>query len=224
MSLTRNDQRAVVSHYSIGRDSVQLPVTTLPQPDQTTCGPTCLHAIYRDWGDDESLPTVIGRLPTLEHGGTLAVFLGCDALRKHYRVTILTYNLLFDPTWFASRSIDLAEKLRRQQATKTDYQLQYATEGYLEFLDHGGRLRFSNLAQHLIPGILRRKLPILTGLSSTYLYCSAREYRPADVRDDVRGLPARHFVVIAAYDSSRRQVMVVDPYQPTRTVPLTSTG
>ena len=23
-----------------------LPVTTLPQPDETTCGPTCLHAIY----------------------------------------------------------------------------------------------------------------------------------------------------------------------------------
>jgi hypothetical protein len=194
---------------------MQLPVTTLPQPDETTCGPTCLHAIYRYWGDDESLPTVVGRLRRMEHGGTLAVFLGCDALRKRYRATIFTYNLLvFDPTWFASRAVDLSQKLMRQRKIKTDYRLQYATEGYLEFLRRGGRLRFSNLSQNLIRGILRRKMPILTGLSSTYLYCSAREYGPDDTPDDVRGLPAGHFVVIAGYDSARRRVMVVDPYQP----------
>jgi hypothetical protein len=194
---------------------MELPVTTLPQPDETTCGPTCLHAIYRYWGDDESLPTVIGRLQRMEHGGTLAVFLGCDALRKRYRATIFTYNLLvFDPTWFASRAVDLSQKLTRQREIKTDYRLQYATEGYLEFLHRGGRLRFSNLSQNLIRGILRRKMPILTGLSSTYLYCSAREYGPDDTPDDVRGLPAGHFVVIAGYDSARRRVMVVDPYQP----------
>jgi len=48
---------------------MQLSVTTLPRPDETTCGPTRLHAIYRDWGDDESLPMVIGRLRSMEHGG-----------------------------------------------------------------------------------------------------------------------------------------------------------
>ena len=31
--------------------SVRLPVRTLPQPDETTCGPTCLHAVYRYWGE-----------------------------------------------------------------------------------------------------------------------------------------------------------------------------
>ncbi len=193
---------------------MQLSVTTLPQPDETTCGPTCLHAIYRYWGDNEPLAEVVGRLRPMEHGGTLAVFLGCDALRKYYCATIFTYNLLvFDPTWFAP-NVDLSERLIRQREHKTDPRLQYATEGYLEFLELGGRLRFTNLSQHLIRGILRRKMPILTGLSSTYLYCSAREYGPDDISDDVRGLPAGHFVVIAGYDVARRQVMVVDPYRP----------
>jgi hypothetical protein len=121
---------------------------------------------------------------------------------------------VFDPTWFTSRGVDISEKLLRQRELKTDYRLQYATEGYLEFLHYGGRLRFSNLSQNLIRGILRRKMPILTGLSSTYLYCSAREYGPDDIPDDVRGRPAGHFVVIAGYDTERRRVMVVDPYQP----------
>lgn len=193
---------------------MQLPITTLAQPDETTCGPTCLHAIYRYWGDEEPLPALIRRLRRMEHGGTLAVFLGCDALRKRYCATIFTYNLMvFDPTWFAP-DIDLSERLMRQREHKSDPRLQNATDGYLEFLELGGRLRFSNLSQHLIRGILRRKIPILTGLSATYLYCSAREHGPHDTPDDIRGLPAGHFVIISGYDRARRRVRVVDPHQP----------
>src|SRR2546426_2508403 len=81
--------------------ALRLPVQTLPQPDETTCGPTCLHAVYRYWGDTEPLDTIIARMYRLERGGTFAVFLGCDALRKGYCATIYTYNVtVFDPTWF----------------------------------------------------------------------------------------------------------------------------
>src|SRR5215213_5938346 len=80
----------------------RLPVQTLAQPDETTCGPTCLHAVYRYWGDQEPLERLIARAHRLEHGGTFAVFLGCDALRRGYRAAIYTYNVtVFDPTWFA---------------------------------------------------------------------------------------------------------------------------
>ena len=43
-------------------DALRLPVQTLPQPDETTCGPTCLHAVYRYWGDQEPLDTIIARM------------------------------------------------------------------------------------------------------------------------------------------------------------------
>src|SRR5438046_3379395 len=131
--------------------ALHLPVRTLPQPDETTCGPTCLHAIYAYWGDDGPLAGVVSRMWRLQHGGTFAVFLGCDALRKGYRATIYTYNLtVFDPTWFNRRGVNIAERLLRQRDVKVDYRLQYATEGYLEFLNLGGRLRFADLSQHLI--------------------------------------------------------------------------
>lgn len=183
------------------------------QPDETTCGPTCLHAIYSYWGDDPPLEDVIARTGRLEHGGTLAVFLACDALRKGYRATIFTYNLnVFDPTWFTVPGIDIAERLHRQQAVKMDYRLQHATTGYLEFLQLGGRLRLFDLSARLIHSILRRRLPIITGASSTYLYRVAREYGQDDLPDDVRGTPAGHFIVIAGYDRARRQVLILDPY------------
>jgi hypothetical protein len=194
--------------------TVRLPVTILPQPDETTCGPTCLHSVYRYWNDEEKLEDVISRTGRLELGGTFAVFLACDALRKGYRATIYTYNLnVFDPTWFVRSGVDIYERLQQQREFKPDYRLQQATKGYLEFLRLGGRLRLKDLSRGLIHGMLRRKQPILTGLSSTYLYRVPREYGPNDKPDDVRGLPAGHFVVVAGYDLERGKVLVMDPYQ-----------
>jgi hypothetical protein len=196
----------------------RLPVKILPQPDETTCGPTCLHAIYRYWGEDEPLTTVIGRAQRFEGGGTVAVFLACDALRKGYAATIYTYNLMvFDPTWFRRPRVDIAERLARQRELKNDVRmgrLDTVTDGYIEFLKLGGRLRLFDLSRHVIRSLLRHKLPILTGLSSTYLYRTSREFGPEDTPDDVRGFPAGHFIVLAGYDWDRHRVLVADPYGP----------
>ncbi|MHB0983775.1 MAG: cysteine peptidase family C39 domain-containing protein [Thiobacillus sp.] len=190
----------------------RLPLQMLPQPDETTCGPTCLQAVYRYWGEDARLEEIIARTHRMTHGGTFAIFLACDALRHGYQTTLYTYNLtVFDPTWFAP-GVDIAERLQRQREVKPDARLQHVTEGYLEFLRLGGRLRLADLSRPLIRGLLRRNLPIITGLSSTYLYRAAREYGPDDVPDDIRGLPAGHFVVIAGYDRKKRSVLVADPY------------
>jgi hypothetical protein len=193
---------------------LRLPVDMLAQPDEVTCGPTCLHAIYRYWGSEESLSEVIERTQRLEHGGTLAVFLANDALRRGYRATLYTYNLTtFDPTWFR-RGVDIAERLRRQAEFKSDPRLRHDTAGYLEFLRLGGRLRLADPTRALVRGLLRRRLPLLAGLSSTFLYRTPREYGPADGPDDLRGEPSGHFVVLCGYDRKERKVQVADPYEP----------
>ena len=193
---------------------VHLPVSMLPQPDEVSCGPTCLQAVYKYWGDSEPTSDVIARLSVPRQRGTFAVFLACDALRKGYRATIYTYNLtVFDPSWFA-RGMDIAERLQRQREVKRDLRLSRVTAGYLEFLKLGGRLRFVDLARPLIRGLLRRRLPLITGLCSTYLYRARREYGRKDTPDDIRGLPSGHFVVMAGYDRTRRTVLIADPYGP----------
>jgi hypothetical protein len=165
--------------------------------------------MYSYWGKTEPLQGVIERTRTLESGvGTFAVFLGCDALVNGFGATIYTYNLtVFDPTWFAA-GVDITERLQKQWHLKPDSRPRHATQGYLEFLRLGGRLRLTDLSQPLIHGLLRRQLPILTGLSSTFLYRAPREYGPGDTPDDLRGFPAGHFVVIADYDREQRQVLV----------------
>lgn len=193
---------------------LRLPLDMLAQPDEVTCGPTCLQAIYDYWDGEDTLEEVIARTRRLDHGGTLAVFLGCDALRRGYHATLYTFNLnLFDPTWFR-RGVDLAERLRQQAAVKSDPRLAHATAGYLDFLDLGGRVRLTDPTRTLVRGLLRRRLPILAGLSSTFLYRTPREYGPEDTPDDLRGEPAGHFVVLCGYDRRERKVQVADPYEP----------
>jgi hypothetical protein len=60
---------------------------------------------------------------------------------------------------------------------------------------------------------LRRGVPVLTGLSSTYLYRQAREHGGDDAADDVRGEPQGHFVVLCGYRPKTQSVMVADPFR-----------
>ena len=193
----------------------QLPFTIHPQPTETTCGPTCLHAIYNYYNDIYPLDKLINEIPSLEDGGTLDVLLACHALRRGYKTTIYTYNLqMFDPTWFKDGiEVDLIGKLRKQLLCKSDHRLRVSTEGYIEYIRLGGELRYRDLSPALIRKYLNRGVPILTGLSATYLHGSARE----DIRgefDDICGSPSGHFVVLYGYKKEEKIVYVAEPFHP----------
>ncbi|MCA9132559.1 MAG: hypothetical protein KDA45_05380 [Planctomycetales bacterium] len=196
------------------------------QPDDTTCGPTCLQAVYSYFGDEIPLSQVIAEVPALAAGGTLAVLLGEHALRRGYQATIYTYNLdVFDPSWFSERergpSSDrtasrdfLLERLATQRKHKSLLKLQTESAAYTEFLQLGGTICMQELNGQLIRRFLKRSVPILTGLSSTYLYFTRREIPDNCQPDDVRGYPCGHFVVLCGYDQTARTVSVADPYLP----------
>ncbi|MBS0263321.1 MAG: C39 family peptidase [Planctomycetes bacterium] len=190
----------------------KLRVEMLPQPDDCTCGPTCLHALYRYYGDDLPLEQVIAEVPMLDSGGTLDVLLANHALSRGYSAKIFTYNVqMFDPSWFDGREIDLAHRLKLQLDHDDSHRLRVATEAYLSFLERGGQLRYEELTASLIRKYLIREIPILTGLSATYLYRTMREFGTDGKPDDIRGKPAGHFVLLCGYDKETREVLVADP-------------
>ena len=190
----------------------RLSLDILPQPNDITCGPTCLQAVYRYFEQDLPLDQVINEVPMLSEGGTLGVWLACHALKRGFRVTIYSYKLqLFDPTWFALTPAAISERLKAQLSVKDDPKLHLATSAYLEFFKLGGVLRMTDLTPSLIRRYLKRQRPIISGLSATYLYQCAREFGPNCDYDDVRGLPSGHFVVLCGYDQKTREVLVADP-------------
>ena len=99
---------------------------------------------------------------------------------------------------------------------KTSQRIRTATQAYLEFLQLGGEICFEDLTSNLIRGLLKREIPILTGLSATFLYRTAREIDVEDntVYDDIKGEPAGHFVVLCGYNAEDRMALVADPLLP----------
>lgn len=196
--------------------AVELGVEIAAQPDEQTCGPTAFQAVYQYHGDTVPVEQVVRETTFLPRGGTLAVYLGLHALHRGYQATIHTCNVnMFDPTWFTDGGIDssaLCSKLRQQYAIKGGGKRRRATDAYCDFLMRGGELRMQDITLELLGGYLRRGMPILAGLSATWLYRAARE-REEDCRaDDLAGEPLGHFVVLHGVDEAARQISVADPY------------
>lgn len=192
-----------------------IPIKIMTQPDDVTCGPTSLHAVYNYFGDTITLKEVISEISYLEEGGTLAVMLGIHSLKRNYEAVLYTYNLtVFDPAWFTNK-VDLKSKLIEQKKQKKKKKLHRASDAYIEFLSLGGEIKFRNLTPSLLKKFFDKKLPILTGLSATYLYNCSREawIDNRAVYDDIRGYPTGHFVVLSGYDEKTHNVIVADPYR-----------
>jgi hypothetical protein len=184
----------------------------LPQPDDSTCGPTCLHAVYRYFRDGLPLAQVIDEVQQLETGGTLAALLGVHALRRGYKARIYTFDLTtFDPTWIPLEPEAVIQKLTLQMVVKTDAKHRAVSRAYTEFLRLGGSLRTEDLTRSLVRRYLNRDVPIIAGLSSTYLYRSMRDIPETNTDDDIRGEPGGHFVVLHGYNPEARTVLVADP-------------
>jgi hypothetical protein len=193
-------------------ERLYMDVDVLGQPDDSTCGPTALHSIYHYYGDEINLDQVIKEVHTFEDGGTLAVWLGCHALLRGYDALLYSCNLqLLDPTWFASEDVNLVEKLQKQLQYKHDSKLVRSSQAFIDFLHYGGTVKLEDLTRDLLRRHLGQGFPILTGLSSTFLYRSAREVPPAQYYDDVSGLPAGHFVILCGYNRKTKSILIADP-------------
>lgn len=196
----------------------QISLTIQAQPDDVTCGPSCLYSLYRYYGDTSiTLRQVIDQIERLHHGGTLIEVLACHALRRGFEATLYSYHVdLLDPTWFADDGgphdpQQVRDLLSQQLAAKRgDARSRLATRAMQEFLSLGGDLRMDDLTPSFIARHLAAGTPILAGLSSTYLYRQSRETddnRP----DDIRGEPQGHFVMLVGYWGKKREVMIADP-------------
>jgi len=168
--------------------------------------------VYRYYGDDITLNDVVREVVPLSTGGTLGVHLGNHARSRGYRATIFSCNLqLFDPTWFREGE-DLEMQLRAQaRYKKEDTKLHEATEAHLRFIEAGGTVFFGEITPDRLHGYLGHGVPVLTGLSATYLYGTQREHQ--DAPDSVRGHPVGHFVVLCGADPAHGRVLVADPLE-----------
>ncbi|OWV14801.1 hypothetical protein SAMN05720766_1268 [Fibrobacter sp. UWH9] len=189
-------------------------IRILPQPNDVTCGPTSLHAVYAHLGLNVPLHQLISEIESLEEGGTLGVFLGIDALKRGFNATIYSYNLkIFDPSWSDLKMPELRERLCALHKAKHAPKLKKAIEAYIRFIDLGGTIATADLRASMFEKFFKKGTPVLCGLSATYLYRCKREYTDENdrsVSDDIKGDPCGHFVVLYGLDE-KKNFLVADP-------------
>ena len=203
-------------HSRRGRVAHDLPLQRFLQPDDVTCGPTCLLKVYDFYGIETDLGSVVGEIARNDDGGTLAVYLAIAAVRRGFRSRIYSYDLrIFDPTWKGLDVPTLTRKLRARLPYLRQPKARRAAEAYLEYLRLGGTIGFRELTPRLLREILDRDHPILAGLSATYLYQMPRERHHPETHllldDDVAGDPVGHFIVVSGYERWGRRFVVRDP-------------
>ena len=188
------------------------------QPDDESCGPTALHSVYRYYGVESDLPELIRTITRSISGGTLAAHLGQHAILKNFDAIIYVNNInVFDPSWFDSEPSNafLINKLELQLEHKFDPGLKQESDAYINFLKCGGKIKFETITPSLLKEYFARNIPIISGLSATYLYNSPRVIfndHEGD-HDDILGTPCGHFVILCGYDDAHRHVVVADPHE-----------
>lgn len=183
-----------------------------PQPTETTCGPTCLHSIFKYHGEKRSHQKLIDEITYTETGGTLGVNLGINAIKRGFQVDIYSHNLnVFDPTWFKLSKEDMIKKLNAQIQCKAGSRVSDASRHYVEFLKKGGAIKYSELTAEFLYETLQTCGPVICGLSATYLYMSERERNDTCEFDDINGFPQGHFVILSGMSGDLSTVEVSDP-------------
>jgi hypothetical protein len=198
------------------RISYELPVPGFQQPDDVTCGPTCLRKIYHFYGYDLPHGELLGEIDRNEDGGTLAVHLAISALKRGFGARIYSYDLrIFDPSWASLEADLLRDKIEERLAYLKEAKAARCARAFIRFLKMGGEMAFDELTPALLKAILNRNHPILAGLSATHLYKMPRErHHPVThelLDDDIAGEPIGHFVVVSGYQHWGRQFSVRDP-------------
>jgi hypothetical protein len=200
---------------------MDLPVDVEQQPDDESCGITCLQAIFRYYHHEVQLDQLRQEVEHWQSGGTVSVNLARNAIDHGFDATVYSYNIqIFDPTWRHLPVEALADKLKQRQRRIRSKKQKKVIGFYLDFLRKGGTIKFDDLDEELFNRLFLARTPIIVGLSATYLYQSMRETPNCD-DDDIIGNPVGHFVVVAGWDADSRTVLVQDPLQRN---PISKTG
>ena len=183
-----------------------------PQPDKRTCGLSCLQSVYGYFDKRIDVCVLARAVPLIGGGGTWAVSLAVDALRRGFDVTLCVLS----PTSAAKAACrDPAERrpvFASSAVPAIDLHAQYT-----RFFELGGRLIYESFSWSNAARLLERNGPLILGVRVPDLYRSPG-------RSDALAFCSRngswrhaHFIVLSAFNSECGTAEIWDPCPNDRT-------
>jgi predicted double-glycine peptidase len=178
------------------------------------CGPFALAQVLQYYGEIITAEELIQGTKMVQGIGTYESNLALTAKKLGYKTKITTQNLyLFDPTWQELSQNELIVKLQEQEKELKDKDLTQSAQGFIEYLQAGGKLGSETIDRDLLVDKLGRG-PLVVGLNMTYLY---QEKRPLDKEAKRYG----HFVTVSGYDGENDTFTLIDPWH---SIPFSKDG
>ncbi len=193
-----------------------LPVPRFRQPDDVSCGPTCLAQVMASFGEEVEIPDLMARIRRNPDGGTQAVHIADLAMELGYRVRLYPFGVrVFDPSWWDLLDSEIIMRLGQRasalEAAEADPAEVETVLAWRDVLRRGAHVAFKEPSPALIAGILARGRPVIVGLNATWLYRAMRERPDDNESDDLLGWPVGHFVTVSGYTGGGLHLHVRDP-------------
>jgi hypothetical protein len=164
------------------------------------CGPTSLQQILRYYGIDNGMEEILRSVKMFSFG-TPTVYLAMGAKKMGLDVKIVTLDVDYvDPSWKGITGDVIAGKLReRLKLVNLDENIRLRTEGLAEALESGVELEIEAPSKEILINNIKKGVPPIITVSYNILHGRMRK-TSAGNRDDVKGFPDGHFVVVNGYD------------------------
>jgi peptidase C39-like protein len=184
-----------------------LPIRSEIQPDDTSCGISCLKMLLAFHGISLSFDEMREIIPPLPDIGLYDSHVGKAALDLGFSVTIYSYNYtIFHPLWNHLTRKDLIRHLSTKNKSSMTPLQEFATKSYIEFMEAGGEVLFYPLSKELLLAFFEKGLPVMVALDMCFLYDSMVYY------ENTTEPRATHFVVLHGYNPENNTFRISDPW------------
>lgn len=174
-----------------------------------SCGPSSIKQVLYYYGIEKSLKEIMKGMRLFDKGGTSADgSIGDYLLKQGFKVKIYTFDTrFFDPSWFKLGKKELLKKFRKCATVFRGFK-KYTYQGFIDFLNDGGKIEFKPVSLDIIKKHLKSGRPLLAGVDDSLLY-GVKRSRKTFYDDDIKGKSWEHEVVLAGYKEDK--LFVVDP-------------
>lgn len=196
------------------------------------CLSECLKSVFSYWNVKIDINEIVKKIS--KNSTKLYDWdFNAGSLAREKKLQAIIFSLvyqIFDPSWHHLTSVQLINKLKKEQRHLKQVQKKVIKRTYRDFIGYDlnflnyyikgickaesflkarGKLKLQPISKDLIKSLLKKKIPLIVSHNSTLLQKQKRCYE--NKPDDIRGYAWGHVVVVFGFQNKDNSFFIADP-------------